>query len=76
MKTLNISISDIEFNRFGLKSDNISFSDFLDIVSRELSKQRLTESLRLASKFGISELTMDEITREVKAVRENAKDRH
>jgi hypothetical protein len=76
MKTLNISISDIEFNRFGLKSDNISFSDFLDIVSRELSKQKLAESVKLASKFGISELTMDEITNEVKAVRENAKNRH
>jgi hypothetical protein len=76
MKTLNVSISDLEFNRFGLKSDNISFSDFLDIVSRELSKQRLTESLKLASKFGISELTMDEITNEVKVVRANAKNRH
>ena len=76
MKTISVSISDIEFNRFGLKSDNISFSDFLDIVSRELSKQRLNESLILAKKFGISELTMDEITSEVKAVRENAKNRH
>ena len=76
MKTISVSISDIEFNRFGLKSDNISFSDFLDIVSRELSKQRLNESIQLAKKFGISGLSMDEITNEVKAVRENAENRH
>lgn len=69
MKTLNVSISDIEFKKFGFKSDNLSFSDFLDIVSKELSKQRLKESLKLAEKFGFSELTMDEITKEVKAAR-------
>ncbi len=60
MKTIIVSISDIEFNRFGFKSDNISFSEFLDIVSKELSKQRQNESLLLARKFGFSELIMDE----------------
>jgi hypothetical protein len=75
MKTINISISDLEFNKFGLRS-NLSFSDLLDIVSRELSKQRLLESLKLAEKFGLSEMTMDEITKEVKAVRKNAKNCH
>jgi hypothetical protein len=74
MKTINISVSDLEFNKFGLKS-KLSFSDFLDIVSRELSKQRLNESLKLAKKFGLSEMTMDEITKEVKAIRKNAKNR-
>lgn len=76
MKTIYVSISDIEFSKFGLKSDNFSFSEFLDLVSRELSKQRLTESLSLAEKFGISEMTMEEITKEVKAVRKNAKNRN
>jgi predicted CopG family antitoxin len=76
MKTLNVSISDSEFIKFGLKSDNLSFSDFMDIVGRELSKQRLKESLKLAEKFGLSEMTIDEITKEVKAVRKNAKNRN
>ncbi|NOU19788.1 MAG: hypothetical protein HOO91_19705 [Bacteroidales bacterium] len=74
MKTINVSVSDLEFDKFGLKS-SLSFSDFLDIVSRELSKQRLNESLKLAEKFGLSGMTMDEITKEVKAVRKNAKNR-
>ena len=64
MKTLNIAISDLEFNKFGLRSDSLSFSDFIDIVSRELSIQRLKESLKLAEKFGLSEITMDEISKE------------
>jgi len=74
MKTINISVSDLEFNKFGLKS-SLSFSDFIDIISKELSKQRLNESLKLAEKFGLSEMTMAEITKEVKAVRRNAKNR-
>ena len=75
MKTLNIAISDLEFDKFGLRSSSLSFSDFIDIISRELSKQRLTESLKLAKKFGLSDMTMDEITREVKSVRKSAKNR-
>ncbi|MCX6303808.1 MAG: hypothetical protein NT040_02465 [Bacteroidetes bacterium] len=73
MRTLNIAISDLEFDKFGLRSNSLSFSDFIDIISRELSKQRLTESLTLAKKFGLSDMTMDAITREVKAVRKSAK---
>lgn len=73
MKNINVAISDLEFNKFGLRSNNISFSDFLDIVSRELSKQRLKESLKLAEKFGLSEMKINEISKEVKAVRKNAK---
>lgn len=75
MRTINISISDSEFDKFGLKP-NLTFSDFLDIVSRELSKRRMAESLRLSEKFKLSELTMDEITMEVNAVRKNAKNHH
>ena len=73
MKTLNIAISDLEFDKFGLRSNSLSFSDLIDIISKELSKQRLKESLKLAQKFGFSDMTMDAIAREVKAVRKSAK---
>ncbi|MBA4410662.1 MAG: hypothetical protein Q8S54_14460 [Bacteroidota bacterium] len=76
MKTINVSISELEFNKFGLQSNNLSFSDLLDIISRELSKQRLKDSLKFAEKFRLSEMTPDEITMEVKAVRKNAKNHH
>jgi hypothetical protein len=73
MRTINISISDLEYNKFGLTSDKLSFSELVDIISRELSKQTLDESVALAEKYGLSKMTMDEITTEVKAVRQNAK---
>jgi len=73
MRTLNISISDLEYSKFGLKTDDFSFSEFVDIISKELSKQTLKECVQLADKYGLSKMTMDEITNEVKAVRKNAK---
>ena len=76
MRTLNISISDIEYNKFGLKEDKLTFADFIDIVSKELTRQNLGKCLELADKYGISKMTMDEITNEVKAVRKNAKNRN
>jgi hypothetical protein len=76
MKTINVTISEVEFNKFGLKSTNFTFSEWLDIIGREIARQRLKQSIELAEKYDLSSMTMDEITREVKAVRENAKDSH
>jgi hypothetical protein len=76
MRTLNISISDLELDKFGIKKDKISFSEFVDLVSRELTRQTLNKCIELAEKYGLSKLTMDDITTEVKAVRKNAKNRN
>ncbi len=73
MKTINISISEKDYNQFGIKNDNLNFSDFLDLVSKELTRQNLNKCLVLAEKYGISNMTMEEISNEVKAVRRNAK---
>ncbi|MCU0358213.1 MAG: hypothetical protein MUE95_11600 [Cyclobacteriaceae bacterium] len=76
MKTLTISISDLELAKFGIKKDEISFSEFVDLVSKELTRQTLNKCVELADKYGISKMTMEDITKEVKAVRKNAKDRN
>lgn len=76
MRTLNISISDNEFNRFGLKQNNLAFSELIKIVRKELMRENLNKSLELAEKYGLSKMTMDEISEEVKAVRRNAKSNH
>ena len=76
MKTLNISISDLELDKFGIKKDKISFSEFVDIVSKKLTRQTLNRCVELAGKYGLSTMTMDQITKEVRAVRKNAKNRN
>ncbi len=69
MRTLTIDISDLEYQKFGLKSERLSFTDFLDTVSREISRQNLAQTVRLAEQYGLSDMTMDEISAEVAAVR-------
>ena len=73
MRTINISISDIEFIKFGIKSENLNFTEFIELVTKELTRQNLNKSLELAEKYGISKMTMEDITNEIKAVRSNAK---
>ncbi len=74
MKILNIAISDLEYSKFGIKSENLNFTDFIDLVSKELSRQNLNKCVELAEKYGLAKMSMDEITNEVKAVRRNAED--
>lgn len=76
MRILNVSISDIEYNKFGLKSESLSFTDFIEIVSKELMRQNLDKCIEFAERYGLSKMTMEEITDEVKAVRRNAKNRN
>jgi hypothetical protein len=76
MRTLNVSISDLELKKFGIKKDKITFSEFVDLISKELTKQTLDKCILLSEKFGLSKMTMEDITKEVKAVRKNAKNRH
>lgn len=72
MRTLNIAISDIEYNKFGMSTDHFSFTDFVDLISREISRQTLKKCVQLSEQYGIATMTMDEISAEVKAVRNNA----
>ena len=74
MKTLNISISDIEFNKLGIRKDRLTFSEFVELVKKELMRQNLNKCIELSEKYGLSSMTMDEISEEVKSVR-NAKNR-
>ena len=72
MKTLNIAISDIEYAKFGITTDVLSFSDFVDMVSKEIMKDNLEAAVMAADNSGLSSMTMEAITDEVRAVRQNA----
>lgn len=73
MRTLNISISDNEFHKFGLKQNNLTFSDLIKLIRKELMRENLNKCIELAEKYGLSNMTLDQISEEVKAVRRNAK---
>ena len=73
MKTLSIAISDVEYAKFGITGNALSFSDFVDMVSKELMRENLKAAVSAAATFGLSSMTMEDITTEVQAVRQNAK---
>ena len=73
MKTLNVAISDIEYAKFGITKNTLSFSDFVDMVSKELMRKNLEAAIQSAEACGLSSMTMEEITNEVQAVRIDAK---
>ena len=75
MRTLNVSISDMEFNNLGIKNENITFTEFTELVKREVMRNNLNNCLALTEKYGLSSMTMNEINEEIKLVR-NAKNRH
>lgn len=66
MKTINISVSEKEFEKFGLKL-NMSFSEIFQLISQDLAKKKLEESVRLAEKYGLTDMTLDEINEEINA---------
>ncbi|GGE44642.1 hypothetical protein [Psychroflexus planctonicus] len=72
MKSVNIQISDFEFNQLGLNKNTLSFSELVDIIGKKITKQTLEKSIQLSNKCGLSEMTMQEINDEIKACR-NAK---
>ena len=73
MRNLKISISEVEYNKFGLNKNTLAFSEFVELVSKELTRQTLEQCVALAAKFGLSQMSMGDISKEVKAVRRNAK---
>jgi len=72
MKSVNIQISDFEFNQLGLKKNKLSLSELIEIIGRKITKQTLERSIELSEKYGLSKMTMSEINEEIKAAR-NAK---
>jgi len=65
----------MEFNILGIKNENITFTEFIELVRREVMRNNLNNCLALAEKVGLSSMTINEINEEIKLVR-NAKNRH
>ncbi len=76
MKALSIKISELEYNKFRIVKERLTFTEFVEIISKKLLRQSLIKSIEMSEKYGLSDMSMDEISAEVKAVRKNAKNRN
>ena len=70
MRTVQIKVSETDFQKYNLGSDEIKFTDLVEVINLEYARNALLECNEIAGKVGFSKMTMDEINAEVKAVRD------
>ena len=70
MQTIQIKISNSDFQKYNLGNREIKFTDLVDLISKEYARKALLECNEIAGKEGLSQMTMDEINAEIKAVRD------
>lgn len=70
MKTISVQVSEVEYNTFGLSKDMFSFSEFADLIERQIAKPALRRCVATAQQNGISDMSPDDINAEIKAVRQ------
>ena len=71
MKTIQLKISDTDFKKYRLESQpEIKFPDLVQKISLEFARQALLDAHVIAKRTGLSEMTMEEIDAEIKAVRD------
>lgn len=76
MITLNIPISENDFTKLGLNTNNIPFLEFKEKLSISIIRDALTKCNEIAKSAGLSDLSSKEIDDEIKEVRKNAKGSH
>lgn len=70
MRTVQVRVSETDFQKYNFESDEIKFTDLVELISREYAKQALLECNEIALQVGLSTMTVDEINAEIEAVRD------
>ncbi len=70
MQTIQIKISNTDFQKYNLGRKELKFSDLVDLISREYARKALLECNEIAEQEGFSKMTIDEINAEINAVRD------
>jgi len=76
MGILQVSVTPQDLKKFGLDKSQISFEELLDKISTELARQALYACQEIAERVGLSNLSLEEINAEVKAVRRRNAEHH
>ncbi len=70
MRTIQIKVSEADFQKYNLGNGEIKFPDLVELISREYARKSLLECNEIAQQVGLSNMTMDEINAEIKAMRD------
>ena len=73
MKSLQVNISESDYKKYNFtKGQEIKFPDLVEKINLEYARNALIECNEIAKKTGLSEITLDELNKEINAAR-NAK---
>lgn len=64
MKNLTITISNAEFEKLGINKENLTFSDFVEIIKNEISKQPLNILNETAGRYSTTKMPGQKIETE------------
>ncbi|MCA1750863.1 MAG: hypothetical protein ABR572_09975 [Cryomorphaceae bacterium] len=70
MRTVKIKVSENDFRKYNLGSEDVKFSDLIDLIHAEYARKALLECNEISEKIGLSNMTLDDINAEIKAVRD------
>ena len=70
MRTVQIKISETEFQKYNFSSDEIKFSDLVEVIHREFARKAWLACHGIVEQIGLSRMTVDEINVEIKVVRD------
>jgi|GEM_PF-418404 len=70
MKTIRVRVSDTDYQKYNLATDqDVKFSDLVERISLEYARKALLECNEIARQTGLSDMTLAEMDAEIKAVR-------
>ncbi|MEO8209962.1 MAG: hypothetical protein ABI840_05345 [bacterium] len=69
MKTLSVKIKENDYLKYDFQKNEILFSDLINKIRIELSKDFLKKSQKGAAESGLSKMSLKEINSEIKAYR-------
>ena len=73
---INLVISESDYKKYGLGKASIAFPELIKIIRKDIFRETLDQGIELAEKSGLSGMSIEDITKEVKATRKIAKNHH
>lgn len=70
-KTLTVNMSENDYQKYKFGGGIINFNELKEIINREYIRNVLIECNNIADDVGLSNMTLDEINAEIKAVRDD-----
>lgn len=70
MQTIQLKVSNADFQKYKLGRKNLKFTDLVELINTEYARKALLACNGIADEEGFSKMTIDEIDAEIRAVRD------